>query len=128
MILSFQKQFREKILLESKKHTIRRDRHDRWKAGKIIHFSTGLRTKDYECFMFGKCESIQIIRIKWKDNRDIGHGQSVQVFIDDKNVTTNDDIIDALVENDGFESRREFFEWFSEDFNGKLIHWTTLKY
>ena len=33
-----------------------------------------------------------------------------------------------LAINDGFESLKHFFEYFNEDFEGKIIHWTDLKY
>ena len=33
-----------------------------------------------------------------------------------------------LMTNDGFDSPEDFFEWFDEDFEGKIIHWTHFKY
>ena len=33
-----------------------------------------------------------------------------------------------LARNDGFDSIQAFFEWFKEDFEGKIIHWTDLRY
>ena len=33
-----------------------------------------------------------------------------------------------LAVNDGFASLEEFFEWFSDSFKGKLIHWTEKRY
>lgn len=37
-------------------------------------------------------------------------------------------VVEVLAKNDGFSGVKEFFEWFSEDFKGKIIHWTDLKY
>lgn len=34
----------------------------------------------------------------------------------------------TLALNDGFESVKQFFQWFNEPFVGKLIHWTDSKY
>lgn len=33
-----------------------------------------------------------------------------------------------LAQNDGFDTIEEFFEYFNEDFTGKIIHWTGLRY
>lgn len=36
--------------------------------------------------------------------------------------------LDELALNDGFNNVQDFFAYFNEDFTGKLIHWTNLKY
>jgi len=33
-----------------------------------------------------------------------------------------------LAQNDGFPSVEAFFNWFSEDFTGQIVHWTERKY
>jgi hypothetical protein len=33
-----------------------------------------------------------------------------------------------LARNDGFDSVEDFFSFFPEDFKGKIIHWTDLRY
>lgn len=129
MILGFKEQFRDPILLEQKLHTIRTDEKNRWKKGREIHFATGVRTKKFNQFMKGKCFSTQKISFYWYKN--LLNQWSVTVFIDGRNVTTDNDLIDRLAKNDGFSSRKEFFEWptwHKKNYTGKIIHWTDLKY
>lgn len=123
MILGFKKQFEQKIIEGNKIHTIRKDPHDRWKPGRKIHFTTGVRTKNYHQFMEGVCISTTFIGIKW-DN-----GIPTIVIEDDIGLFyPNEDIIERLAKNDGFESVEDFFKWFNKDFNGKIIHWTDFNY
>ena len=81
---------------------------------------------------------VQKIEIKWFDD---GKIKQVSVFIDGKiygtvcynfgvNVTElyKRKKLDLLAQNDGFETIEEFFAYFNEDFKGKMIHWTDLKY
>lgn len=124
MVLGFKPQFEDLIQTGQKKHTIREDKHDRWKAGMVIHFATGVRTKLYEQFKEGKCKSVQTIRIDHDYIPLIGH--CISVFIDDRSLPP-DEIL-KLAKNDGFEDTSEFFNWFNKDFTGKIIHWTELKY
>jgi hypothetical protein len=49
-----------------------------------------------------------------------------RVNIDGRWIT--DAELKILSVNDGFDSVDDFFEWFNEDFAGKIIHWTDLKY
>jgi hypothetical protein len=37
-------------------------------------------------------------------------------------------LVEVLARNDGFATVKDFFEWFSEDYTGKIIHWTELRY
>ena len=124
MVLGFKPQFKELIENGQKKHTIREDKHGRWKAGRVIHFATGVRTKFYEQFNECKCKSVQTISIDYDYIKPIGH--CVSVFIDDRSLSPDE--IRILAKNDGFEDTSEFFDWFSKDFKGKIIHWTDLKY
>lgn len=122
MILSFKHQFVLPILQGNKIHTIRKDPHNRWTPGKHIHFATGVRTSKYNCFYEAKCKSIQRIEI-YPDIR--------KVYILRENVPVLDltsQQIDQLADNDGFNSTKKFWEWFSKDFSGVLIHWTDHKY
>lgn len=118
--------------LTSKIHTIRRDENNRWKAGMNIHFVVNGRTKDK--FQFApvvKCVSVQEIEIKEmimtaNNCIKLDDGRVFTVRID-SNYMSNFRII-QLAMNDGFESVEDFFKYFNEDFKGKLIHWTNLKY
>jgi hypothetical protein len=129
MVIGFKNQFVEPILNGSKIHTIREDSHNRWVVGRRMDMATGVRTKNYNKFSEKICLGIQTIEIKWYfPPSDSFAKKSVQVFIDGKNVSHKDRIIDSLVRNDGFKDRRDFFEWFSDDYKGKIIHWTKKKY
>ena len=136
MILGFKPQFVKPIFNGTKIHTIRRDEHDRWKAGRKIDMATGVRTKNYTKFAEKVCISTQTIEIKWTEApEDSFQGRSVRVYIDGKDVTikwfdehTYDTVVDALSRNDGFSDLKDFFAWFSEDFKGKIIHWTDFRY
>ncbi|MCB1145046.1 MAG: hypothetical protein KDK54_22565 [Leptospiraceae bacterium] len=131
MVLGFKKQFVNKIADGSKLHTIREDSKKRWKTGNKIHFATGVRTKNYNQFKEGTCHSVQDIEIiRWS------HGKFT-IHIDGNTPSRN--ICDIAI-NDGFNSIREFLDWFipeSEfdkhgvdriDWYGRLIHWTELRY
>jgi len=106
-----------------KVHTIRRDSNMRWAVGKKIHFYKNLRQADM--FKFApmlRVRSIQEIEI-------IHSGESWRmpwVIID--GVIQESAEIEILARNDGFPSVKAFFQWFNENFTGKIIHWTNLKY
>ncbi|MFA7326296.1 MAG: ASCH domain-containing protein [Candidatus Kapaibacterium sp.] len=119
MILGFKKQFIEPIKNGTKIHTIREDKPGRWKAGNIIHFATGIRTKEYNQFHEGKCKSTQKIVISYSHPRPC-------IYIDDK--VFWDFEAEKVALNDGFDSLEDFFKWFNKDFTGKIIHWTDYKY
>tara|TARA_R110001606_G_scaffold395407_1_gene567638 strand:+ start:89 stop:580 length:492 start_codon:yes stop_codon:yes gene_type:complete len=106
-----------------KKHTIRADKEDRWKPGNNIHFVINNRTP--ERFQFApvvKCEAVQKITIK----HSVEKWRQPWVSVDNKLLTGPE--IETLAINDGFESSKEFFQYFNKDFKGKIIHWTKLKY
>ena len=120
MILSFKKQFERPIIHGTKIHTIREDKHDRWKAGNIIHFATGVRTKDYNQFMVGQCKSVQHICITnnagggtWCRIDGKYHGG---IFVAQNDGLTFDDFINWFIPKQG------------DKFEGKIIHWTDFKY
>lgn len=120
MILGFNEKFPPKIEAGTKIHTLREDKKDRWKAGKTIHFATGVRTKAFNCFRKGKCVSTQKITITYR----VGHSALVNI---DYRYLTQDEV-NILAKNDGFDSVEDFFTWFDKDFVGKIIHWTDFKY
>lgn len=113
--IKFKDIWRKKGIKTPKIHTIRKS--NRWSAGRVIHFATGVRTKNYWCFAKHTCVSVQKIKIY----------RERLVIIDGKALSTS--AIDQLALNDGFDSTDEFFAWFEkEDFHGYLIHWTDKKY
>jgi len=115
MILSFKPQFVEPILNGSKIHTIREDKGKRWTIGKKIHFATGVRTKNYNCFKEGECIGLQKIIIS-------------PAYIEVSGRILNYKEIKRLAINDGFNSVKDFLEWFDGHFTGIIIHWTDLLY
>jgi len=128
MILNFLKGFRvngkrketdfeNKIKSGRKVHTIRRDEKDRWCIGRKIHFSTGSRTNNYNCFKHGVCTGIQYIDIFDRT-----------IFVD--NYRLSEINIEELAINDGFNDVDDFWAWFDQysPFDGKIIHWTNKRY
>lgn len=112
-------QYREEDIYP-KRHTIREDKNNRWKDNNDIHFVINNRTKDR--FQFApviKCVSVQQIQIYHMEN-------SKNIYVD--GIWLSDDEIKQLALNDGFPSIKAFFDFFNTDFDGKIIHWTDLKY
>ncbi len=154
MILSFKPQFIQPILSGDKIHTIREDKHNRWKPGNKIHFATGTRTKHYNQFYDGVCVSVQAIVL-------VNHGNHVYCNIQtgEKEYIHNDCVehepnkwrdshirfyrgswarpagdgylLGDLCKNDGL-SWEDFKNWFvpkqGDKFEGKIIHWTEFRY
>ena len=114
-----QTNFVDKILSGEKIHTIRWDINNRWKVGNKIHFSTGARTSNYNCFKEGKCIGIQEIEIT----------KEGIIYIDDCSLNHQTEF-DELWLNDGFDSGHDFWAWFNQykPFKGKIIHWTNFLY
>lgn len=113
--------------LKPKKHTIREDSKNRWKIGNVIDFFIDVRTKNM--FRFAPklaVKSIQSIEITYDEEICEAFAVEPVIFIDKKPIHLND--YDVLAENDGFKDSQEFCHWFNEDFKGKIIHWTNLKY
>lgn len=124
MVIGFKKQFVAKIKAGTKCHTIREDKRNRWKAGMKMHMATGVRTKNYKQFCETlTCISIQKIQIIYYDSIMYHYAE---VFIDGNKLSQKK--VNELAINDGFKDEVEFFKWFTEDFKGKIIHWTNKKY
>ena len=120
MILGFKPQFVPGIRGLAKIHSIREDKHKRWKPGMKIHFATGVRTKNYDCFLIGRCQSVQEIEMSWTK------GVSF-TFVDGKKLDSFK--LQELFINDGFNDWGEVIEFFGyNDFKGRLIHWTNKRY
>lgn len=129
MILSFRPRFIDKIKDGSKIHTIREDKTDRWKPGMKIHFATGIRTKNYNQFFEGECNSVQKILIRQSKHQRyiLQHEVNwVNISIDGKDLFYKE--IKILAFNDGFDEINNFLEFFPSNFEGKIIHWTDFRY
>lgn len=112
---------------QPKLHTIRKDEKNRWKKGRIIDFFINSRQKNM--FRFAPripVVSIQKIKIKHVKN-DPDYLDHTSVDVDDKRLLQKDALL-HLAQNDGFECFADFAAYFSEDFEGIIIHWTDLKY
>lgn len=114
-----------------KVHTLRQDSKDKWKLGMKIHPVINNRTKNR--FQFApelEVKGIQKIEISYHtiNNWDgsIKSENSPLIRIDGRVLCGLEAI--TLSQNDGFESLEQFLAWFKEDFTGKIIHWTDLKY
>ncbi len=118
-----------------KLHTIRKDEPDRWRAGLLIQFVVNNRRPNRIQFAEGKCTRIQYIQVRWFNKwptvyiGDTEEDWAPFYFHDDAGVPMYGvEDMKRLAVNDGFESVEEFFMYFKENFKGKIIHWTDLKY
>ena len=115
-----------------KLHSMREDIHDRWKAGRMIDFFTGVRTK--QAYRFAprvpvvSVQKVEIEPTEWTTRLcyELKDGRIFQVRVDGRLLTRGK--IKQLAINDGFETVDEFFQWFDHGWKGKIIHWTSLKY
>lgn len=112
-----------------KLHTIREDKTNRWKAGINIDFFINVRKKDM--FRFAPVlpvVSVQKVEITWltSKNENPYWYKDASVSIDKRFISTKE--CEELSKNDGFDTVEEFFEYFNEDFKGKIIHWTDKRY
>ncbi|MDX3913795.1 MAG: hypothetical protein QHC79_09665 [Pseudosphingobacterium sp.] len=128
-------------LIKGKVHTIRHDPKDRWKTGNLIHPVINNRSSNR--FQFAPaipCVSTQKIEVEWCDSGNL-LGRYARVYVDSTRYlgvfeekenrwqsTFNRDSLDTLAINDGFDSVKDFFAYFNQNFEGKIIHWTDLKY
>lgn len=120
--------------LKPKFHSIREDAKDRWSGfeGDIHHFYN-VRQPNAYCFLRNKYVGYQRIQIIWtrvvgkndKGNDEIV-GKSQLVLVDGRAIA--DEKLEQLAVNDGFNDIDHFFTWFDQDFSGKILHWTKIRY
>ena len=134
--------FAQKILKGIKKHSIRVDEKDRWRAAMKIQHAHGVRTKRYLMFHEGECKSIQKIKIIECDSTTSDYCYELIYKTNDKKIPYKNKYFKVLIDgnyqdwktivklahNDGFDSTDDFFRWFFNGFSGKIIHFTDLKY
>lgn len=129
MLLTFSKpEFRDKIRKGIKIHTIRDDKHNRWKVGTKIHFwlgnprNTKSKVKPYQ-FGVGEVSKVEIIRIDFDNPND---WQIDTVYIGENIVLETPEELNALAINDGFENWWQMRLWFENSdgqYVGKIIYW-----
>ncbi|PHQ27869.1 hypothetical protein [Leeuwenhoekiella nanhaiensis] len=118
---------KEPRMKSGKLHTIRRDEKDRWKAGNKIHFVINNRTADrFQFAPVAECKAIQYIEISYDELLCEKFSSEPAVFVDGEPLNISQ--IEELAINDGFKNTMEFFQYFDNDFSGKIIHWTDLIY
>ena len=103
-----------------------------FKAGDEITFISN----EFQFAPVVECVSVQ--KIKIEHNRCKYH--TIEVLIDGMEFNNRclneygviyDDYLETiqqLATNEGFSTVKRFFEYFSEDFEGQIVHWTDLKY
>ena len=126
MILSYSKEniekrgFIKKILNGTKKHTIRLDKHNRWKPGMSIqHYAMNPRNGGYK-FAEGKVKAVASITINPDNNTIDIVGELFAAYYGLGN-------LDQFAINDGFESWEEMKTFFPEYFEGKIIYFKDTK-
>lgn len=105
-------------------HTIREDKNNRWKRGVLIDFFINCRQPNM--FRFAPTIavlSVQDFEITWSR---VNNSEGYAIKIDKKYLDANQ--IYELAHNDGFDTVDDFFEYFNENFQGKIIHWTDKRY
>ena len=127
MLLTFSSDdFVQKIKDRTKIHTIRADKHDRWKEGMKIHFWRGnprnVKSHPY-AFGEGVVEKIDTVKFLLPYR---GQFPSVKL---NGHLQCPSEIV-QLAKDDGFDSVNDFFEWFLRSptsgeniWQGKIIHW-----
>jgi len=129
MILNCKPEFIAPIEAGTKIHSMREDKHHRWRAGMKIQFYTGARTKNAKQFREGECTSVQQVDI-YRGSRNI------MVLVDNRQLS--DPEISQLAKNDGFTKINQLRDFFVpheplhmhelEEWHGRIIHWTDYKY
>ena len=129
MLLTFSRTtFRDRIIGGTKVHTIRDDKHNRWKVGNKIHFwlgnprNTRGKTKPYQ-FGIGECSRVEDILMDFAILED---WSTDTVYIGDDIILKSDDELNALAENDGFDNWEQMKLWFDNPdrwYSGKIIFW-----
>lgn len=120
-------------------HTMRDDPKDNWRAGRLIHHCTGLRSANYNCFKIDTCVSTQrvlMVLAFHKAKKGVPAGWQLHITVDRHRLSTDE--ISLLIRNDGFNSYTDFRNWFFPlTAKGiyrktmrvvKLIHWTQFMY
>ncbi|MEI6435226.1 MAG: hypothetical protein WCP32_10305 [Bacteroidota bacterium] len=129
MVIGFKEHFVVSILSGIKQHTIREDKHNRWKPGMLMHMATGVRTKNYYQFALETCTRVDKIEIFWA-------GTTIVIFISGMQIcefNTAGDFCNfggngylnlfQLAIKDGFDGVDSFTKWFDKPFIGKIIYW-----
>jgi hypothetical protein len=129
MLLTFSKTTFETLIKEGVKvHTIRDDKHNRWKVGNSIQFwlgnprNTRAANKPYQ-FGTGIVSRVDVIRMDFANLED---WQNDVVHIGENIKLKSQQELDALSVNDGFQNWAQMKQWFVNPdgvYVGKIIFW-----
>jgi len=128
MLLTFSKEhFLQQIVRGTKIHTIRQDKHNRWKVGNKIHFwmgnprNTNCKKKPYP-FATGLVSRVEDIRMDFAIPED---WQPDVVYIGENIILRSPEELNDLAVNDGFEDWAKMKLFFNSEnqFFGKIIFW-----
>ena len=113
-------------LVKAKLHTIREDPKDRWKKGNNIDFFINVRKKD----MFRFAPVLPVVSIQ-SVAMSYAYNDIIEISINGQQLHCQKKILE-FIQNDGFDTWKDFFDYFypiiqaKKDnwFEAKLIHWT----
>lgn len=141
---------REEVITKTfkpKRHTIRQDKSNRWKAGRkiqMVYRGPKYSIADHfnKCIPeLEECRLVQSITIKWRRptwlQKQYGNAippftvkiknQYVFIYIDQKLIGHK--TLRELAINDGFDSITDFLKYFKKSIIGwKILHWTACQY
>lgn len=105
-------------------HTIREDKHQRWKPGmKIHHWMYNPRHTFRNPYPFLQDRGDVLVSKQKIDVEPL-----IKMIRIDGDHFLNDQQMDELAFNDGLENTRVLFTWFKESFSGWILHWTDKRY
>lgn len=117
--------FRELIMQGKKIHTLRDDENNRWDASRRIDMCYHCRQPNMEVFHRTPCTGTQKIIMRYHPTSK----NSLVITVDKIQVSAYE--IDLIIRNDGLTLER-FIQWFfggkTGYWQGKIIHWTGLRY
>lgn len=135
MLLTYShEQFPSLIKAGVKIHTIREDKHNRWRPGmKIHHWMHNPRHPHLHPYPFCEnkhhCVSVQKVTIVSEQTKEPNR---IRVVIDGRFLSDTE--VEGLAKNDGLTNAKVLQTWFfppgskKKWWRGKIIHWTDIKY
>jgi len=133
------------LVIRPKIHTIREDKHDRWKAGRNIQMVyRGPKYSIKEVFnkdipQLQKCVSTQKVEFIYEPKKK--EGQRLHLVVNGiikviARLYQGDILMEVeyyefahtFAVNDGFDDFSHMLTWFNKDFSGKIIHFTEFRY
>lgn len=114
MNINYKKEFEPKLVDGKKIHTIRSYNP---MIGEVINHIVYPYSSKRHAALVSRCTAVQSITVI---------PELRTVYVDGRQLINTE--IEELAKNDGFATVYDFWEWFTSDFNGYIIHWTNKKY